>query len=676
MIFSPIYRFLFSATVLLSFSLHAQAQTDCGNEGRPDSLTTAGTQFLVVFEQNEQDGQIFDEVYQEIYVATGGQPAFVEITTRSALSYREAFTLDKHSSKIVRIPNNVDGVVNTSEFVDDRVFRVNATAPIVCFGLNHKQYTADAFVALPKNTAGLEFRVMSYYSSVTDQYRRPPQFAVAAFEDNTEVTIIPSAETAGGRPARTPFVMQLNAGQCVQVQGKPMEPDLDLTGSIVRSNKPVAVYGSHVRTEIPEASTIAYSRDHLAESIPPVSTWGRRFVVADYPFPGTSRPDLVRVLALYANTQVSINGSPWRTLGADQFADTLYNGFLTIEATGPVLVGTYAHSTGTSSVNELGDPFFVIVPPVEQTFRDFTFFSSEDPVYQQHFVVIITERSGKDRILLDSVLQPSILFRDVPDFSNGRKYSIARIGIDPGKHRLQSQNNYQDGIIALAYGFGLVDSYGNLAGAVFAPKNGLVPVKDVTSGPIGKRINKITMRNATSETIFFDTVKLVIDGGNEYGIRLKQDLVSGIRQLRAANELTVSIEADREIDRVMNGMLYIHTHTPKWDNMEVSAIDFTLVPEALADVTLQRDVERTLEIVPHPVHNSSTLAFELAEGGQGKIRLFDEIGREVATLAEGWFSPGANRVSLDRTGLAPGVYVYELAVPSQDLLIRCRILVQ
>jgi len=63
--------------------------------------------------------------------------------------------------------------------------------------------------------------------------------------------------------------------------------------------------------------------------------------------------------------------------------------------------------------------------------------------------------------------------------------------------------------------------------------------------------------------------------------------------------------------------------------------------------------------VPNPVVNATTFTFELAEGADVRLVVYDAAGRRVAAAAEGYYGPGRHDVPF-QNDLAPGVYVYRL----------------
>lgn len=70
---------------------------------------------------------------------------------------------------------------------------------------------------------------------------------------------------------------------------------------------------------------------------------------------------------------------------------------------------------------------------------------------------------------------------------------------------------------------------------------------------------------------------------------------------------------------------------------------------------------------PNPFNSQTEIAFELP--GQEKVRLalYDNLGRKVAVLFDGVKHAGLHQVTIDATGLASGVYLYQLNSGGQTL---------
>jgi hypothetical protein len=63
---------------------------------------------------------------------------------------------------------------------------------------------------------------------------------------------------------------------------------------------------------------------------------------------------------------------------------------------------------------------------------------------------------------------------------------------------------------------------------------------------------------------------------------------------------------------------------------------------------------------PNPFNPSTRLDFQIAEGGPVTLRIFDLLGREIATLVDEDLTPGSYSRTFDAATLSSGIYVYRL----------------
>lgn len=73
---------------------------------------------------------------------------------------------------------------------------------------------------------------------------------------------------------------------------------------------------------------------------------------------------------------------------------------------------------------------------------------------------------------------------------------------------------------------------------------------------------------------------------------------------------------------------------------------------------------------PNPFNPATQISFQTAQAGQVRLVVFDQIGREVATLVDGIMPAGAHAVSFHAAGRASGVYFARLTSGSQTSMIR------
>lgn len=66
---------------------------------------------------------------------------------------------------------------------------------------------------------------------------------------------------------------------------------------------------------------------------------------------------------------------------------------------------------------------------------------------------------------------------------------------------------------------------------------------------------------------------------------------------------------------------------------------------------------------PNPFNPSTLIRYDLSTNMEVSLKIFDVLGREVATLVDGKRSAGSHQVRFDGAGLSSGVYFYQLRTP-------------
>jgi CubicO group peptidase (beta-lactamase class C family) len=64
---------------------------------------------------------------------------------------------------------------------------------------------------------------------------------------------------------------------------------------------------------------------------------------------------------------------------------------------------------------------------------------------------------------------------------------------------------------------------------------------------------------------------------------------------------------------------------------------------------------------PNPFNPVTTLSFTLSEAGKVNLTVYDVNGRLITTLVDGYRQAGSHEVSFDGSGLASGMYIYQLS---------------
>jgi hypothetical protein len=63
---------------------------------------------------------------------------------------------------------------------------------------------------------------------------------------------------------------------------------------------------------------------------------------------------------------------------------------------------------------------------------------------------------------------------------------------------------------------------------------------------------------------------------------------------------------------------------------------------------------------PNPFNPATTISYQIRSAGGVTLRVYDVLGREVATLVNGYQPPGTYGVTFDGSRLSSGVYFYRL----------------
>ncbi len=393
-----------------------------------------GTEFWVSFPRN------FNGIGNKIIMITSDYNASVTITTSAGTN---TYTVLADGILTITLPSYLEAIGNDS--ITDTGIYITSSEPITLYGLNRTTETTDGFLALPYDSLGTTYVILSAKGRIgAGQYGS--QFTVLATADNTEVTIIPSVST-GSRIALQPYNINLNSRQVYQLMDTSSSQE-DLSGTIITSDKPVAVFSSHRCAYIP----VTYEAcDYLIEQMPPADSWGLEFAVAR--LAGRATGDTLRIITFTDNTIVQINGVPEFVLNKYQVAEKVMTLPSYIKSNAPILVAQYANGSAFDGL--MGDPSMILITPVEQ-FITKSRFVIPWPSYASNYVSIITTLSGVGNIKFDGNNIPSYYYSPI----STSNYYYARLTISASAHTLTSDFPFS----AYLYGFSNFESYGYQAG--------------------------------------------------------------------------------------------------------------------------------------------------------------------------------------------------------------------
>ena len=351
-----------------------------------------------------------------------------------------------------------------SEVIQEKAIHLVSDNPLNVYALNFAFNSSEVATVFPTESLGYEYFTMCYDPHVSihsdliyglNIQGKNSEFLVVASEDSTIVTIKPSVVTDKLAPKDSVFKVNLSKGEVYQVQSANRDSLIgqgDLTGSYITSDKPVAIFSGSYSTTVPHSSVSAW--DHLFEQMPPIQSWGRRFITV----PLKSRhEDTYRVLAAEDNTTIHIGNNTPFVLNRGKFKEfsLLYNQPSLIESDKPVLLAQFSNSNSVDYVYNGGDgdPFMVILSPASQTRQQVAFVAYDSPeITKKFFINIVVKNDVVGKIFLDNKV---VRFQPV----NGTGYSYAQDSLGKGSHYIESVDPAK-GFIAWVYGFGGFEGYG------------------------------------------------------------------------------------------------------------------------------------------------------------------------------------------------------------------------
>lgn len=442
-------------------------------------LALAGSMYYAAAQDYSNKGKDFWVIYTGHIDATTSRMALYITSDQNAtgtLSVNGSslpFTVTTNQVTTLRLtnastPNNSLAYNSQSAGIGtNKGIHIVTDVPVVVYSHILNSARSGATLVLPTNVLGREYYVSSYTSVGGNNSRS--EFAIVATEDNTLVEIKPTlADVGNTHTANTPFQVTLNKGDVYQYQSN---NSTDLTGSYIKSIasasapcKPIAVYAGSTWTAMGCAS--ANSGDNLYQEMFPLGSWGQTYITA--PFALRSF-DIFRIMVKDPLTVVQVNGV---TLNP---ATLVNNAYYEINTSGnntpriittniPVCVVQYMITQNCDNVN--ADPEMVILNPIEQTLNDITVLSARNDLtppntnITRHFINVIIKTAGLGSLTIDGA--PPVA---APIAIPSTPYSYIKEEVTTSTLTNPSHRIYADsGFVAIAYGYGNVESYGYNAG--------------------------------------------------------------------------------------------------------------------------------------------------------------------------------------------------------------------
>ena len=391
-----------------------------------------------------------------------------------------------------------DNYVQGSTLVRDGAYQINTDLPVTVYQFNPLEYrldnncsaddqdlsdgacfsySNDASLLLPVHALDRDYIVLSYPSLALSQsgqlITNPSTFQIVAVTPGTtEIDLEFSANTSASHQgslrafqAGEQTTLSLNQGEVLQFAATAVSTcrnpspanamvsycevgaEGDLSGTFVKADKAIQVFGSHTCAFVPYN---VFACDHLEESIFPLSTWGKKAVVTKLQAL-LDEPTLIRVTS--GSDQNEIRFKPESTysrvtLDKGETIEFYSNQGFTVSGTDILqltqfLVGQNYSSQSTR--NGFGDPAMSLIPPADQFRKDYTILAPES--YALHYLNLAIPRG--EEVTLDGQVVSS--GERIGDGS----WEQVTVEVNGGVHRLESTSAFG----VWVYGFGNYTSY-------------------------------------------------------------------------------------------------------------------------------------------------------------------------------------------------------------------------
>ncbi len=602
----------------------------------------------------------------------------------------QVYVFKEPSNNFALLGFNESGVIipdflSQCEKVGVNSFHITSEKEVTVYALSQAFTTSEAFLVLPTDVLGNRYFILSYPSDsyVADSTSfTPSQFAIVATKDSTRVIIYPSKPTRVNGLRRQEII--INKGEVYLVQADIPKDTTDLTGTEIISNKPIAVFAGHQRAKLPIYSFIRYpngSRDILIEQMPPVTTWGKNSIVV--PFQKTSGEtnnghDIFRVLACEDSTDINIDGVRVATLNKGKYYERPLTRPYFISSSKPILVGAYRKTSGLSGTLRLGDPFFLVMPPVEQYISAYRVINAQAwewsviginklelrKVYEEQYISVIIPKANANSLLVDGN-KPSVSFTDVPNSD----YVYAIIKVSDGVHHLTADTTF--GVIV--YGYGYANSYGYLGGCSFLKLNFAEPkisIIDTDSCFVAKGYAKkyskkdadlqslifidslmenvvLKEKNTTADSIYFSfqLQNIYEDGHFALYVRDTMGLESEILSYWIPG-FTIAAEGYRN----QNGVPFVAdvTASTKEYCLPIKVENYGRFPQTIQSVYLKNSLIKPKNFAPFTIQPGETRSFDFCLSFSNDTTITDTVvfelkcGSKVVLAFELTFKPDKN----------------------------------
>jgi len=377
--------------------------------------------------------------------------------------------------------------------LSSRAYRITSSYPIVVYQFNVfvNAFSNDASLLLPTAALGKWHRIIGWGAGHPMPINFPglglivdrSYVTVVGTKAGTTVKVRPSWRIKGNPPIPAtqpggeivanlgPFdVLNLETDDATMADDP--KTMADLSGTVVESNQPVAVFSGVESTAAPGSVQVptppgwgsgdTCCLDHLEEQIFPVESVGTKYVIARSPVRSTGswkEPDVIRFVGVAETASVKTTlPAPYDqfTIQPGEVKTTWTQKDFTAVSDKPVIIGQILVSNQYVDGPYIGDPSLTVFPPVEQYRTEYVILTP--PTWSQNWVVITAAVTAKT--IIDGSETTSCK-KEASGILDNVPWESRRCPLKEGVHYLTGDQPF--GIVA--YGYGAAGSYAFAGGA-------------------------------------------------------------------------------------------------------------------------------------------------------------------------------------------------------------------
>jgi gliding motility-associated-like protein len=374
------------------------------------------------------------------------------------LGWKQSFSVAPNQVTLITLPKTAETV--GSEYISSNGILITSEKNVSVYIHQYYNNRSEASVVLPDDALGSDYYAIAYKAFQQGNIVYPSELLIVAVKDDTEIEIILSDQTKGGRKKGESIKVTLSPGQTYQIQTS--IGGSDITGTRVLGNKPFALFSGNSWTPM-----VCDAKDNLLEQMYPISTWGKEFISV---LSAQVILDVFRIIASENNTTVLVQGTKTDTikLNQGQFVEYQKGESTYISSNKPIAVAQYnVGGTCGGNPSRLGDPSMVLLNSIEQIRDTVTLYNSSFQQITENYLNVVALSTDISKVTLDGTPLGNIP-GVIGTVAGNTKYSFARIKVNAGSHTLISNGC---GMSVTAYGYGNAESYAYNGGASFKPIN-------------------------------------------------------------------------------------------------------------------------------------------------------------------------------------------------------------